>query len=209
LEPAERDGLIEHGRRLAADAHRRVELGTPRLAVLGPEGRAWIARVDAEQARLAGIDDPATWAAVVDAFGFGHVYEQARCRLRHAAALLAAGDRKQAGAEAARARQVAVRLRARPLREALDALARRGRLDLGAGPVPGADSVLTPRELDVMRLVAAGLTNRQVGERLHISEKTASVHISHVLAKLDASGRTEAVSIALRRGLLSEPGTGG
>jgi DNA-binding NarL/FixJ family response regulator len=53
-----------------------------------------------------------------------------------------------------------------------------------------------------MRLVAAGLTNRQIGERLYISEKTASVHVSNVLAKLDASGRAEAVAVATRRGLL-------
>ena len=53
-----------------------------------------------------------------------------------------------------------------------------------------------------MRLVAQGLTNRQIGRRLFISEKTASVHVSNVLAKLGAGGRTEAVAIAHRRGLL-------
>ena len=53
-----------------------------------------------------------------------------------------------------------------------------------------------------MRLVAQGLTNRAIGERLFISEKTASVHVSNVLTKLDASGRAEAVAIATRDGLL-------
>ncbi|NEB06873.1 LuxR C-terminal-related transcriptional regulator, partial [Streptomyces sp. SID13726] len=51
-------------------------------------------------------------------------------------------------------------------------------------------------------LVAQGLTNRQIGERLFISAKTVSVHVSNVLAKLGASGRAEAVSLAHQRGLL-------
>jgi DNA-binding NarL/FixJ family response regulator len=88
----------------------------------------------------------------------------------------------------------------------VDALARRARLDLGSGPA--AASVLTPREQEVMRLVAQGLTNRQIGRRLFISEKTASVHVSNVLAKLGAGGRTEAVAIAHRRGLLADPAPG-
>jgi DNA-binding NarL/FixJ family response regulator len=88
------------------------------------------------------------------------------------------------------------------LRDAVDALARRARLDLGAGAVQV--TVLTPREEEVLRLVAQGLTNRQIGRRLEISEKTASVHVSNILAKLDASGRVEAVTVAHRRGLLHE-----
>ena len=63
-------------------------------------------------------------------------------------------------------------------------------------------SVLTDREDEVLRLVAKGLTNRQIGERLFISGKTVSVHISNVLGKLGVSGRAEAVSIAHQRGLL-------
>ncbi|MGZ4625920.1 MAG: response regulator transcription factor, partial [Kineosporiaceae bacterium] len=100
------------------------------------------------------------------------------------------------------ARETAVALQARSLREAVDALARRARLDLGGGPA--TSSVLTPREQEVMRLVAQGLTNRQIGRRLFISEKTASVHVSNVLAKLGAAGRTEAVAIVHRRGLLAD-----
>jgi DNA-binding CsgD family transcriptional regulator len=65
---------------------------------------------------------------------------------------------------------------------------------------PGA--VFTPREREVLALVAAGRTNRQIGAELYISEKTASVHISNILAKLGASGRTEAVALAAARGLL-------
>ena len=62
--------------------------------------------------------------------------------------------------------------------------------------------MLTAREREVLTLVAEGLTNREVGRRLHISEKTASVHLSNLMAKLDVSSRTEAVTVARRRGLL-------
>jgi DNA-binding CsgD family transcriptional regulator len=86
------------------------------------------------------------------------------------------------------------------LRDALDDTARAHRLDLGAGRA--ATTVLTPRETEVIHLVADGLTNREIGARLFISEKTASVHVSNLLAKLGASGRAEAVAIAHRRGLL-------
>ena len=73
-----------------------------------------------------------------------------------------------------------------------------------SAPAPAAtDTVLTRREREVMLLVASGLTNRQIGQRLFISEKTASVHVSNVLAKLGASGRAEAVDIAHRRGLIA------
>ncbi|NNH53685.1 response regulator transcription factor [Promicromonospora citrea] len=63
-------------------------------------------------------------------------------------------------------------------------------------------STLTEREEEVLGLVAQGLSNRQIGERLFISTKTVSVHVSNVLAKLGASGRAEAVSLAHQRGLL-------
>jgi DNA-binding NarL/FixJ family response regulator len=63
--------------------------------------------------------------------------------------------------------------------------------------------VLTPREAEVLGLLAQGRTNRQIGSALYISEKTASVHVSNLVAKLGASGRTEAVAIAAQRGLLS------
>ena len=53
-----------------------------------------------------------------------------------------------------------------------------------------------------MRLLARGLTNGQIGKQLYISTKTVSVHVSNILAKLGASGRTEAAAIARRRGLL-------
>jgi DNA-binding NarL/FixJ family response regulator len=63
--------------------------------------------------------------------------------------------------------------------------------------------VFTPREAQVLALMAEGRTNRQIGSELYISEKTASVHVSNILAKLGAGSRTEAVALAAQRGLLS------
>jgi len=113
------------------------------------------------------------------------VYEAARSRWRLAGALLAHGHRDQAEAQARAAHDVATRLRAEPLRAEVDALARRGRLDLGGGHVEavgGEPAGLTRRELEVLRLVAAGRSNQQIAAALFISRKTASVHVSNILA---------------------------
>jgi DNA-binding CsgD family transcriptional regulator len=198
----ERERLRAQGEEFVERARLVAVRGQPRLGAVGPEGRAWLARAEAEWARIEGRDDPQAWESAVAAFGFGHRYELARSRRHLAEVLVGRGDRVAAAEQARLARETAVALRARPLREAIDALARRARLDLGGGPV--ASSVLTPREQEVMRLVAQGLTNRQIGRRLFISEKTASVHVSNVLAKLGAGGRTEAVAIVHRRGLLAD-----
>jgi DNA-binding NarL/FixJ family response regulator len=121
------------------------------------------------------------------------------------------GARPQAAL--AEAHAVAVALRARPLAAELEALARRARLSLEGGGAPAAvpdgDGAaervgLTARELEVLRLVAAGETNRSIGRALYISEKTVSVHISRILAKLDARGRVEAAGLAMRLGLLDQ-----
>ncbi|MEU2879760.1 response regulator transcription factor, partial [Streptomyces sp. NPDC007070] len=89
-------------------------------------------------------------------------------------------------------------------------LARGARLSLAAVPerrAVAADPVeslgLTPREQDVLRLVALGRTNRQIAEELFISPKTASVHVSNILAKLDVSGRGEAAALAHRLDLFA------
>jgi len=61
---------------------------------------------------------------------------------------------------------------------------------------------LTPREIDVLRHVASGNRNRDIAERLFISEETVKVHIKHIMEKLGASDRTQAVAIAVRRGII-------
>ncbi|MFC9615855.1 AAA family ATPase [Streptomyces sp. NPDC056938] len=167
----------------------------------GPEGLAWLARAQAEGVRAATGPDVAAWERAVTAFDYGEPYELARCRRRLAEALLTAGRREEAAEQAHAARDTAVRLGAVPLREALDTLVRRGRL--AKTPAVGeriAD--LTARESEVLRLLGQGRTNRQIGEELYISGKTASVHVSNILAKLGAASRTEAVGIAYREGLI-------
>ena len=168
----------------------------------------------AELSRLAHRPDPDLWQEAVATWdGIGFLYAAAYARFRGAeAALAAGGDRDRVAAELRRSHNAATTLGARPLEAAIERLARRARFDLGARPAsgdgsaPGAGSgpVLTPRETEVLALVAEGLTNRQIGERLFISEKTASVHVSRLLAKLGAGTRGEAAAIARRRGLLGD-----
>jgi DNA-binding NarL/FixJ family response regulator len=103
---------------------------------------------------------------------------------------------------------VAAHLDARPLADAVARLAQRARLTLTRAPHealapadPAAALGLTSRERDVLRLVSAGRTNRQIAEELFISPKTASVHVSNILSKLGVSGRGEAAAVAHRLGL--------
>jgi DNA-binding NarL/FixJ family response regulator len=65
-----------------------------------------------------------------------------------------------------------------------------------------ADEALTPREVEVLRLVAEGNRNKDIADRLFISEETVKVHVKHVMDKLDASDRTEAVAIGVKRGII-------
>ena len=67
----------------------------------------------------------------------------------------------------------------------------------------GRDDELTRREIDVLRLLADGLTNRQIAERLFISEKTVGTHVAHIFSKLDVHTRVEAASRAHALGVLS------
>ncbi|WP_454042084.1 helix-turn-helix transcriptional regulator [Cellulosimicrobium sp. Marseille-Q8652] len=193
--------LVARGRPLLDAARTTAERGRPRGGALGPEGRAWLVRAAAEHSRLTGETDTALWEETTRAFGYGYRYEAARSRFRWAEALCATGDRNAAEIEAAQALEEAEAMGAAPLAEAVRALARRARLDL-PGLRRSTTTVLTDREEEVLLLVAQGLTNRQIGERLYISGKTVSVHVSNVLAKLGASGRAEAVSLAHQRGLL-------
>jgi ATP/maltotriose-dependent transcriptional regulator MalT len=204
-EDGERRSAIEEGERLVAHARDTARYGRPRTGRLGPEGKAWVARAEAELSRLHGESSPDLWRAAADAFGYGAVYEQAICRWRLGEALLRADQRVAAATELRSAAEVADRLEARPLHDVVRKLARRGRVALGDGPAPReALDPFTPRERSVLSLVALGRTNRQVGEELYISEKTVSVHLSRIMAKLGASRRAEAVAIAYDKGLLEE-----
>ena len=169
---------------------------------VGPEALAWLARAEAEWTRVDGRPDPGRWAAAADAFGYGYVYEEARSRWRLAQALLGDGNRDQANAAARTAYHTVLRLGAEPLRKAVEALARRARLNL-ATDVPMAPEAtgLTRRELEVLQLLVAGKSNRQIAEQLFISGNTASVHVTHVLAKLGVHSRLAAAARARELGL--------
>jgi DNA-binding CsgD family transcriptional regulator len=203
----ERDGLVSRGDEIAAAA---IDAAST-MRHTGPEGIAWANRVTAERARLhwlAGVDPPReddlidAWRQTISAFEeFGHVYETARSQARLAAILLAVGSADEARDLVSQARATAMRLGARPL---LAELHGRGGDDPTADRgARGRDAEsLTPREHDVLVLVATGRSNREIAQQLFISAKTVSVHISNVMAKLGAASRTEAVAIARRRSLI-------
>ncbi|MFC5992640.1 AAA family ATPase [Pseudonocardia hispaniensis] len=208
-----REQAVAAAEALAADGHDIAAKGRPRGAALGVEGRAWLHRIDAELSRARGHSDPRAWGRVVEGYGYGDGYRQALARWRRAEALLVGSTeaptgatRAESTAELRTAMAVAESLGAAPLAAAVRALAERAGLGLAdAEPVrrpAAASDPLTPRERSVLALVAEGRTNRQVGAELFISEKTVSVHLSRVMAKLGAGSRTEAVSIAYARGLL-------
>ncbi|MFD9981062.1 AAA family ATPase [Streptomyces massasporeus] len=168
--------------------------------------------VRAELHRAEGLSTPDTWSEVVTAFEpLSRPYDLARVRYRLAESLLtgAGEDERERAAELLRlAHTVARHLGARPLADAAAALGRRARLPLtpatqpGPAPADPAEALgLTSRERDVLRLVAAGHTNRRIAQELFISPKTASVHVSNILGKLGVSGRGEAAAVAHRLGL--------
>jgi DNA-binding NarL/FixJ family response regulator len=168
--------------------------------VLGVEGRGWLARAEAEWRRVQGDNDPQTWRAVAETFGPGFAYDTARTQWRLAEALAEAGDRDQAEQQWRLAVEAADQLGAVPLRAALADLGRRARLGRQPGGYqgPGTLAGLTSREREVLRLLVAGRSNKEIAGALFISPKTASVHVSNILGKLGASSRTEAAAIAHR-----------
>ncbi len=172
------------------------------------EGPRYAALADAELTRLSGGSDPGAW--LVAAAGFDELSRPgpaAYARLRAAEAYVAKGDRSAAAAPLAAVREAAAAMQATTLAEEADRLARlaRVRVDVAepasaSAPEP-APLGLTPREHQVLLLVAEGRTNREIGEELFMSEKTASVHVSRILAKLGVGGRVEAAAVAHRLGL--------
>ena len=156
----------------------------------------------AEFSRISGVEAPTSWARAEDAWErLGDSYLAAYARWRHAEAVLAAGDRAEAERLARQALAVAVTLGARPLHEQIRAFASRARLELERSAATSGTQALerlelTARELEVMSLLAAGRTNREIAAELVISDKTASVHVSHILTKVGARNRVEAASLA-------------
>ncbi len=203
-ERAERDA---DAHRLHADGQRVVTTHREAGVEFGPEGRAWAARLEAEWLRwrwAAQIAPPdrdellAAWRAAEElAAAYGAQPELSRVRLRWASVLRGVGEAAEARPLADEARRTAHVLGAQPL---LDEL-----VTLGSAPRArddGPSGELTARESEILALVAEGRTNGEIGKQLFISTKTVSVHVSRILAKLGAAGRTEAAAIARRRGLV-------
>lgn len=167
----------------------------------------------AELTRLEGRSDPGAWANSADLFeSLPLPYTAAYARFREGEASMSgrAGTRDAARARAAlgNALAIATTLGAEPLRDVVEAAAKRGGLDL-TGDEPRKRSAgaagLTSREQEIVGLLADGLTNREIGDRLFITEKTASHHVSNVLAKLHVRSRAEAAVEAIRLGIAKPP----
>lgn len=181
-----------------AAAEKRLRLALTRY-VHWPTAPIFVAAAEAE---LGGEDhtgtDAALWSLAADAAeattapAFLRPYASARL----AEALAAGGDRAGAIGTARLAREQAEAIGAGLITTRLDALERR----IGNGPAPSVVprelSGLTPRERQVLTLIAQGLSNKQIADQLFISIKTASVHVSNILRKLGAASRTEAAFMA-------------
>ena len=189
--------LLTVARRAAAQA-----------SAITPNADGWCALAEAEYERAHRKPRPGTWSQAAATWErLERSPLAAYCRWRQAEALVAAGaSRVEASVPLREAHAVATRIGAKPLAHELERLAERARLDL-APPDAGsparkqdAEDILglTAREAEVLRLVARGYTNREIAEALVISVKTAGVHVSNILRKLDAPNRLEAAAIAHR-----------
>jgi DNA-binding CsgD family transcriptional regulator len=191
------------------EAHLRRVLAAPPPGAHRPDLDAVRTAWDAERARLGGCDTGALWSDAErawDAVQWPRLATYAAIR-RVDAVAREGGTRGEieAAVEAAHVRALAIES---PLFTGqLGHLAQRlgiavpGAAAVDAGPAADAGPMgeLTRREREVLDLVAAGATNRQIASRLFISEKTASVHVSRILTKLGAANRQEAGAIARRR----------
>jgi DNA-binding CsgD family transcriptional regulator/tetratricopeptide (TPR) repeat protein len=178
-----------------------------------PEAAAFRALADGELARLHGERTVQPWLAAAERFrALGQLPALGYAELRAAEALALGGTRSgDVAAQLRAAHATALELGAPPLLAEVDALARRAGvpLDGRAGALtagPAADLGLTEREFEVLRLLGDGRTNRQIGEELFITPKTASVHVSRILMKLGVANRAEAAAAAHRMGLARKVG---
>jgi DNA-binding NarL/FixJ family response regulator len=192
---------------LNADLHDRLAAAMADPTAGVPTAAADLAFAQATVTRLAAADPDAFFVAAQRADEAGDLWLGASARAREAEAAAAGGQAARAVERLRAAHAVASALRARPLLDDIEAVARRTRISLEAvDPRAIADSDasslgLTPREAEVLALVAAGRTNREIGTELFVSEKTASVHVSNILRKLAVSSRVEAAAVAQRLGI--------
>jgi DNA-binding NarL/FixJ family response regulator len=208
---AEHDGAMLRAAALQRQAEAAISANgietTPTFA-------AELRTAEAEWTRIVGPSDPNRWSDAANAWEqIEYPYQLAYTRWRQAEALVTAGaSRDQAEAAANAGWLAATKIGARRLTAELESLARRARLTLHnpairgdhtEDPLPDAATQfqLTNRERQVLTLLADGRSNRQIAETLYISEKTASVHVSHILAKLGVTNRGEAAAVAHRLAL--------
>ncbi|HET8586300.1 MAG TPA: response regulator transcription factor [Candidatus Limnocylindria bacterium] len=186
-----------------------------------PSDHGHLALVQAEHARLRGVDETTAWETAVSAArAMRQPFVVASALLRQAEALVATGDSVAAAASASEAHMLAAGLGAAPLLAEVEALIRRARLrpedaaamreteSSGVGKSAAETEAidrfgLTPREFEVLRLVADGCSNNQIAQQLFISRATASVHVSNILSKLGVTTRVQAAALAHRRGLVA------
>jgi DNA-binding NarL/FixJ family response regulator/tetratricopeptide (TPR) repeat protein len=197
----------------AADLLRAARKSAEQLPAHGPVQQAKRLTFLAEARRAEAADQPGVAAAADIRAAFdeaaaaweriGQPYPRADALLRGAEAALAAGDRDGAAERLRRATDLADCLGARPLAAEARALARSARIRSAAdgtspNPARATPLGLTAREFEVLRLVADGRSNPEIAARLFISAKTASVHVSNILAKVGVASRGEAAAAAHR-----------
>ena len=194
-------------------ALRRVDDLLARVAAAATRTRpvecAMLLGARAEAGRAAGRSVPAAFERAAQAFEeLGRPEPAAVMLWRAAEAHVGAGDREAAAAAAVAADEIAIRLGAGWLRGEVEGLAARARLALETEPAEIDEEPededgfgLTSRERQVLALVAEGATNREIGAQLFMAEKTASVHVSRILSKLNVRSRTEAAAVAHRHNL--------
>jgi DNA-binding CsgD family transcriptional regulator len=169
-----------------------------------PESDALLLTGVAERSRLAAEPDPAAWKAACEAWAaISRPYAAAYAGWRWGQVLAAThAPRPELERVLRDAHARAVGCEARHIADAIESLARRTRLSLPGMAEPGDSAFpdLTPREREVLALVADGRTNRQIAAELFITDKTASVHVSNIMSKLGASNRGEAAALAHKAG---------
>lgn len=194
-----------------AARERQCREGPARAAT--PAIDTYLMQGSAEESRGAGRPDPDGWAAVAARWqSLDQPYAAGYALWREAEALVASRARRKARTVVAEAAAVAESLRAAPLLREIATLAQRATLPVDAlpaqrtGPATTSQRLgLTPREEQVLPLVASGRTNRQIARALFITEKTVSVHVSNIMAKLGAANRGEAAAAAFTLDLVPAP----